>query len=1086
MDKKVMLLLLLVLFGVVRSVRAVDRYIDPAAISATASSINYQLDPVYTCNGNGLTGDLHTNQIGGEPPPPGQGTMWLSNGIAGEWIEYEFDKPYSINTMWVWNYNQITPSGGDRTTRGTRECTIEYSLDGGAWDKLGGMHTFAKADGSNTYAHNTEVDFGGVKARYVKITVISNHGRKIAGLSEVRFYAGDSVGFETEASSDFEGVTPAEIAVVLTNGQAEAVTIDYAVSGGTATAGQDFTLAAGTLVFNPGETAKTISINIVNDGTDEDDETIELTLSNLSGGEVELGTAEHIYTIIDPRPKVSFDTESSSGLEDVTPAQVSVTVSPASAQPITVDYSVTGGTATGGGVDYTLADGTLTFQPGETLETINIDIVDDNEDESPETIELALSNPINGTLGVQPTHTHTILDSDVINDSRTMGSLNLGKDEVLEIGPNGRVRATDGGKIVGGHIIIHGGSLTVDGRVDFDSAEPGLARLTINAGTARFNGSVKVPNDAQGIRFYLFGGLLSGHDFHLFANRDVIIEIGAGKMHIDNRNENYGGERLSDAHGWAAVLVPAEHYYEIVVEDLGGSAQEIWAKAIDYDCDDDGILNDEDNCPCTPNPDQADIDNDDRGDVCDNCLNIPNYSQEDADGDCPHGLYSEDSYCEGCPFEVYAEDPQCGDTCDDDADNDGIANDQDNCPTVVNPGQEDEDGDDAGDVCDNCLEFANSDQSDIDEDEVGDSCDNCPDDSNGDQADADSDDVGDVCDNCPDDSNGDQADADGDDVGDVCDNCPSEANTDQDDINDDGEGNLCDPDMDGDGVENGTDNCPEVANADQADSDSDGAGDACDIDLKVDLGCPGNASTLKQSWIAWELNGGCDGERHDGRTITNIAGTGINATITVVGNRGDGNLLSRGGDPIANTGYFMVGEGGGAGDRVSLELQFTGLPRGAYELYTYHSWSGLANIRSITISGEDATELVAAINVPIQDTTVDDELQPSLVKFSTKGTAKVTVRYQASTTLATVNAFRLVSATAGCACPGNLNDDQQIDLEDLQALAGILLNVGSPFVVTDPPECANLNDDTQADLDDLQALAAILLNAGSPFVAPCP
>jgi len=676
--------------------------------------------------------------------------------------------------------------------------------------------------------------------------------------------------------------------------------------------------------------------------------------------------------------------------------------------------------------------------------------------------------------------------SEVINDSRTMGSLNLGKDEVLEIGPNGRVHATDGGRILGGHIIINGGWLTVDGRVDFDSAEPGLARLTINGGTARFNGSVKVPNDAQGIRFYLLGGLLSGHDFELFPDRDVVIEIGGGKMHIDNRNEIYEGERRSDAHDWAPVLVPAEHYYEIVVEDLGGSAQEITAKAIDYDCDDDGVLNDDDNCPCTPNPDQSDVDNDERGDVCDNCLNEANYYQGDADGDCPHGLYLEEMYCEVCPFDAYTEDPQCGDTCDNDADNDGISNDLDNCVTVMNSGQEDEDGDGAGDVCDNCPALANSDQSDIDEDEVGDSCDNCPADANGDQSDGDGDDVGDVCDNCASDANGDQADADDDGVGNICDNCPSIANSDQDDIDVDGAGDACDEDMDGDEVPNGQDNCPQVANADQADSDSDGAGDACDIDLKVDLGCPGNASTLKEGWIGWELNSGCDGDRHDGRTLGDIAGTGISATITLADDSGSGNLWSRGGDPIANTAYFHIDENIG-GDGASLELRFTGLPRGQYEVRTYHSWPGFANIRSITVSGDDAAELQAAINVPVQDTVVDDELVPSVVKFSTKGIGMVTVHYQASSTRVAVNAFHLLSiAEAGCACAGDMNGDTQVDLDDLQAVAGILLDAGSPFIVQDPPDCADATGDGQADLDDLQAVACILLDVGSPFIADCP
>ena len=74
----------------------------------------------------------------------------------------------------------------------------------------------------------------------------------------------------------------------------------------------------------------------------------------------------------------------------------------------------------------------------------------------------------------------------------------------------------------------------------------------------------------------------------------------------------------------------------------------------------------------------------------------------------------------------------------------------------------------------------------------------------------------------------------------------------------------------------------------------------------------------------------------------------------------------------------------------------------------------------------------------------------------------------------------------GCSCTGDVNDDGQVDLEDLQAVAGILLDAGSPFIVpVEAGHCGNLNGDEQIDLEDLQAVAGILLNAGSPFIAPC-
>ena len=73
-----------------------------------------------------------------------------------------------------------------------------------------------------------------------------------------------------------------------------------------------------------------------------------------------------------------------------------------------------------------------------------------------------------------------------------------------------------------------------------------------------------------------------------------------------------------------------------------------------------------------------------------------------------------------------------------------------------------------------------------------------------------------------------------------------------------------------------------------------------------------------------------------------------------------------------------------------------------------------------------------------------------------------------------------------CPCTGDIVSDGQVDLEDLQAVAGLLLNAGSPFVVpVEQGHCGDLNSDGQADLEDLQAVAGVLLDAGSPFIVPC-
>lgn len=149
------------------------------------------------------------------------------------------------------------------------------------------------------------------------------------------------------------------------------------------------------------------------------------------------------------------------------------------------------------------------------------------------------------------------------------------------------------------------------------------------------------------------------------------------------------------------------------------------------DMDNDGIIDELDNCILEANNDQSDLDGDGDGDVCDLCPLIPFEDQDDIDGD-------------------------------------GVGDDCDNCLSVSNPNQVDFDGDGIGNVCDNCMLIDNPDQNDIDGDDKGDSCDNCLEMSNSEQSDIDGDGIGDVCDNCVLVSNQDQIDSNEDGIGDAC------------------------------------------------------------------------------------------------------------------------------------------------------------------------------------------------------------------------------------------------------------------------------------------------------------------------------
>jgi hypothetical protein len=184
-----------------------------------------------------------------------------------------------------------------------------------------------------------------------------------------------------------------------------------------------------------------------------------------------------------------------------------------------------------------------------------------------------------------------------------------------------------------------------------------------------------------------------------------------------------------------------------------------------------------------------------------------------------------------------------------DADEDGICDSDDNCPTVFNPDQADTDGDGIGDACDNCPTVANPDQADTDGDGIGDACDNCPTVANPDQADTDGDGTGDACDNCPTVANPDQADSDGDGIGDACDNCPTVANPDQADSDGNGIGDACDEEEPEQPV------CIEDA---QCDDD-----DLCTIDRCVDGQCVYTAVECPEGTFCLPETGECVAEESD-------------------------------------------------------------------------------------------------------------------------------------------------------------------------------------------------------------------------------
>ena len=222
------------------------------------------------------------------------------------------------------------------------------------------------------------------------------------------------VSFAAANSSAAENAGTVNIPVTLSAAAAGDVTVEYFINGGSALgAGVDYSLTAGVLTFAPGQTSKDIVVTLNNDTLDESNETLVIALANPNNAR--LGTSSHTLTILDddapPGVTIGFAGTTGSGLESLSPAPLTVALSTAQGAAVTVDYSVTGGTATNG-TDYAITAGTLTFAAGETVKVIPNTIADDASAEPNETIILTLSNPAGAALSANSTFTYTITDDD--------------------------------------------------------------------------------------------------------------------------------------------------------------------------------------------------------------------------------------------------------------------------------------------------------------------------------------------------------------------------------------------------------------------------------------------------------------------------------------------------------------------------------------------------------------------------------------------------------------------------------------------------------------------------------------------------
>ncbi|MBP9715643.1 MAG: fibronectin type III domain-containing protein [Candidatus Pacebacteria bacterium] len=299
--------------------------------------------------------------------------------------------------------------------------------------------------------------------------------------------------FDSDTSSGSESVSSVNIPISVDSVSGNDITVSYTVTGGTATgSGTDYTLASGTATITAGQTSTNISLAVVGDQSYEDSETIIITISSPNGATLGVNTS-HTYTITndDSAPEISFSASTSSGSEGTTSVTIPVSINFASYQNVSVDYTVTGGTATGSGTDYTLASGTATITAGQTTTNISVNVADDSIDEEDETVDITLSpSPTNATLGSTSVHTYTIVDNDTSTTVGFSSASSSGSEGTTSLNIPVEISAASGLDVTVNYAVT--GTATGSG-TDYTLAS---GTATIIAGQTSTNISVTVADDS--------------------------------------------------------------------------------------------------------------------------------------------------------------------------------------------------------------------------------------------------------------------------------------------------------------------------------------------------------------------------------------------------------------------------------------------------------------------------------------------------------------------------------------------------------------------------------------------------------------
>ena len=326
----------------------------------------------------------------------------------------------------------------------------------------------------------------------VRVTVTDDEGHEAtftsAPTSAVAALPALSIGDASVDEGD-TGSATLDFTVTLDSAATETVTVEWATSDGTATAGTDYTAGDGTVTFNAGDSSKTVSVTVAGDNVDEPNETFTVTLSNPSGATIGDGAATGTITDDDATPKVTLALSSSSITEVNQQSTVTATLDHPSSEETTVTVSVSPVSPAVAG-DYRLSTNReLTIAAGSTTSTGTVTVTSVNNTVDAPDKTVTVSGTATNSQGVTAPDAVTLTIRD--NDATPTVTLVLTPDSITEVNEQSTVTAT----------LDHPSSEATTVTVSVSPVSPAVAgdytlstnrELTIAAGATTSTGTVTV------------------------------------------------------------------------------------------------------------------------------------------------------------------------------------------------------------------------------------------------------------------------------------------------------------------------------------------------------------------------------------------------------------------------------------------------------------------------------------------------------------------------------------------------------------------------------------------------------------------